>query len=819
MYSLLRNEARKSPVDPETAQKEKAALQDFFMEMEEKEKGSKGGDRNAIFEEGSKSNKQDLEQDKLKMRNRAEAEKNKGNECMKSKDWSEAIQHYELAVSLDSSFHIAFGNLSQAYIELKSEIYVILEYKDAVQAAGKAIEIEPKFQKGYYRRSKANQGLGNFLEAAKDLKKILQLGEKDDSIQSELNTLIKKHLSDSQKKELENSGLSSTGNQQGGQFKRLQIIEQEDEDEEEQENEQHQSKNDKEISRPTNQSKRTDNKLLDELAKCKQQKEKATNLIKTAMFEDALKILESTLTIFLEEEKEKLLEIEAEILIEYLNLKMTIHSNIALCYVQIDLPKKVITYCNIVLEAFEFKKEVVGIEDTDKSIIEKTLLRKALAYEKSEKFKEAREVHFEVKRINPGNLIAAHGINRCNQYLEDKHVMIDKLNDSNNESNIMTPKNQINPKKVEIQSSHPSNGKKPDTTQPKTEFLEPKNHTEDKLKHDTTTRIKVEEISSKDNKPVHDYETLLRLYESKKTEGNGYFKENQFQKAYDSFTKAIALIDKNHPNIEKQRLVEEEGIVKSLVNSLSNRAMTCVKLKKYYQGIEDSKRVIVLEPQNPKIYHRKYVCEEAIATELMGKRKALKDPELALDILNKEREFLNDCLADLSIVVSHTNEEQYKKGQDQLTSWSIQLEREAKEYKDQIARLKDLQKKGTHTSPKIVEIHETISEQVPSESQTFQSKPKDIAPKKTQIDSSSLNIDQITLKALEEIINSPNLPNNPSKFEVDLKSFKTYYDKMWSYFTRFESLDFLAKLYSKREMDASIAGQILGCFWHVINKE
>ena len=104
-------------MDPETAAKEREELEGFFKEMDRKEKGLKGENKNSIFEETTNPKN---EQDRQRKRQRAENAKNKGNEAMKSKDWAEAIQHYETAVSLDNKFHIAYGNLAQAYLELKS---------------------------------------------------------------------------------------------------------------------------------------------------------------------------------------------------------------------------------------------------------------------------------------------------------------------------------------------------------------------------------------------------------------------------------------------------------------------------------------------------------------------------------------------------------------------------------------------------------------------------------------------------------------------------------------------------------------------------
>lgn len=92
-------------------------MNDFFAKMEDGHDG-KSAKRNVIFEEAA-----DKDADKLdKARKRASAEnaKNKGNECMKSKEYNEAIEHYQKAITLDPTHHLVFGNLAQAYLNLKS---------------------------------------------------------------------------------------------------------------------------------------------------------------------------------------------------------------------------------------------------------------------------------------------------------------------------------------------------------------------------------------------------------------------------------------------------------------------------------------------------------------------------------------------------------------------------------------------------------------------------------------------------------------------------------------------------------------------------
>jgi tetratricopeptide (TPR) repeat protein len=72
-----------------------------------------------------------------------------------------AIELYTKAIELDPSVAVFFGNRSMAY--LKEELY-----GSAVVDANKAIELDPNFVKGYYRRATANMALGKFKLALRD---------------------------------------------------------------------------------------------------------------------------------------------------------------------------------------------------------------------------------------------------------------------------------------------------------------------------------------------------------------------------------------------------------------------------------------------------------------------------------------------------------------------------------------------------------------------------------------------------------------------------------------------------------------------------
>ncbi|CAD6190757.1 unnamed protein product [Caenorhabditis auriculariae] len=113
----------------------------------------------------------------------AKFHKEKGNEAFKQKRYHAAVLSY--TKSLESSADpVVFGNRAQAFINLK-------QYLLAQMDCSRAIELDPKLPKAYYRRSLALKELGLYEEARKDAEKCLRLAE-DPSTKKLLDSLIGK---------------------------------------------------------------------------------------------------------------------------------------------------------------------------------------------------------------------------------------------------------------------------------------------------------------------------------------------------------------------------------------------------------------------------------------------------------------------------------------------------------------------------------------------------------------------------------------------------------------------------------------------------
>jgi serine/threonine-protein phosphatase 5 len=103
---------------------------------------------------------------------RAEEIKILANEAFKAHKFSQAIVLYTQAIELTSQNPVYWANRAFAHTKLE-------EYGSAVQDASRAIEIDPKYSKGYYRRGAAYLAMGKFKEALKDFQQVKKLCPND----------------------------------------------------------------------------------------------------------------------------------------------------------------------------------------------------------------------------------------------------------------------------------------------------------------------------------------------------------------------------------------------------------------------------------------------------------------------------------------------------------------------------------------------------------------------------------------------------------------------------------------------------------------
>lgn len=84
--------------------------------------------------------------------------KQKGNDCIKQKNYTQAVEFYTNALDADPSSHAVYSNRSLAYSNLG-------DFVRALQDATKCLDLAPMFARGYLRKAVALSGLTKYEEA------------------------------------------------------------------------------------------------------------------------------------------------------------------------------------------------------------------------------------------------------------------------------------------------------------------------------------------------------------------------------------------------------------------------------------------------------------------------------------------------------------------------------------------------------------------------------------------------------------------------------------------------------------------------------
>ncbi|XP_026228285.1 sperm-associated antigen 1 isoform X2 [Anabas testudineus] len=95
----------------------------------------------------------------------ANREKDKGNEAFKSKDYEEAVAYYSRSLSIIPTV-AAYNNRAQAEINLK-------HWHNAMRDCQSVLQLEPGNMKALLRRATVHKHMGNFQQAAEDLRMVL----------------------------------------------------------------------------------------------------------------------------------------------------------------------------------------------------------------------------------------------------------------------------------------------------------------------------------------------------------------------------------------------------------------------------------------------------------------------------------------------------------------------------------------------------------------------------------------------------------------------------------------------------------------------
>ena len=111
---------------------------------------------------------------------KSEEFKAKANACFQADQLNEAIELYISALELNPANHILYANRAFCHIKLEN-------YGSAIIDATEAINLEPSYIKGYYRRGSASFALGKNKAAKKDFVVVCKMKPKDRDARAKLD--------------------------------------------------------------------------------------------------------------------------------------------------------------------------------------------------------------------------------------------------------------------------------------------------------------------------------------------------------------------------------------------------------------------------------------------------------------------------------------------------------------------------------------------------------------------------------------------------------------------------------------------------------
>lgn len=246
-------------------------------------------------------------------------------------------------------------------------------------------------------------------------------------------------------------------------------------------------------------------------------------------------------------------------------------------------PKNTAAYFNralVYLKQFKYRK---AAEDCDKAILlqpdyTKVYHRRALAYMELKEYEKALEDLKKVLETDPENQEANEKLKKCRDELSSitgyRRIQITEAEDDEEEEDEQEEKGS-----------------------------------------EKTENIKVDEIEDKEEEKNNELDSIIQLQtiedvlkelELIKSEGNGYFRNEDYDQALTVFSKAIYVIDKRY---SEEFVLSTPALLTISVALHNNRALAYSKLDLNHEAILDCKKVLKLDKNNSKALFRMGKCQ------------------------------------------------------------------------------------------------------------------------------------------------------------------------------------------------------------------
>jgi len=686
----------------------------------------------------------------------AKDERLKGNECMASKDYKEAVRFYERSLKLDPSEAATYSNRALAYLKLN-------DHKNALNDANIAISMAPEYIKAYHRRAEAYLGLADYMKAYVDAKAILEIEPQNSGVKETMDKIMKKAKNSKfefneeeaknkadeiikkiketkpkaeapkkqaePKKEVKKAEPEKKEEKSKDGFVKINITEDADESsesDEEKEVKQEQKSTKMTIEEP--KDKKSENIWNDSEIKTSEpiqskteikkeeifqinpeeleklfatfnfHKEEGNKLHKAGSYEEAVKRYLQSLE-FLEQLQKSNNKIPND---EFLKRDAIVNSNIAVAYKQLQDSSNVIKYATKTIDAGD---------KIEQAVLLKALILRAYAYESVDKLLLAKDDWTKVKEIQWDNSDASHALERINDaFKRDKAAKIGEM-----------------------------------------------------------------------------LKSIQKDLEEFKKSGNEEYKAGNHLKAIEKFTNGIELF-LSKCDQENMQFVPKE-LLQIVTQLYTNRAICNHVLNRHLDVVDDAAFVInKLDPKNAKAYYRRGVA----MNKLGDCENALIDLQKAAD-LDPNNPLIKEELKTVLTLVIENRKKQPK-----------QAEQKPVEKPDQtkISPQPEQPKNEPKPTAKISEITEPISAQKPESKQVKKpAKPKKISEE--QISKAA----QLAAQNLGKEFNAK--PKTAYAFENVWRSYKNNYAELSKFLKENADPDYLVNLFKENELPTEIYLQII----------
>ena len=682
---------------------------------------------------------------KQKDQNLREAEnlKIKGNDALRSGDFKEAILHYNSALKINPDNAIVLVNRSLAYFKLK-------DYKKSIEDASDAIKADPKYIKGYYRRAKANIELKSNHVAAYDFARILKIDKHNEEVMKELSSL-KGKLSNAEKEDLEK--FINSAEEIGSHPSEID------------------KKKDKKVKIVIEEGSEDEEEGVEGLAALRKEKNDIDRKMMDGAFEPSLDKYDTLLSKLQDNGQH-----------EQLLIRLQILNNIAYCHKQLHHDRKVIEYTKKVVEACLEHRELRD-KDEFKKLVFKALLREAQAHERLESDIKALEAYESVLCLYPFNQQAITARNKLKSicethYSEDFDYKRLKDRVDNLFGSYIAPKAGTKDK--------PSINTELDARKSEAE-PEKRNNQFKKHGSETTESYKITEAD-------------LSKAVSYKEKGNHLFKEKDILGAIKQYETAFkALLGTSSISEDIMKGLDERAL-KVVLDVLSNLSFAYFQSKQYRLGYELASTGLRFSHQQDKLKYRAALNGESFIKQLIEDAQKLVDKDTKLKIIDTADDVLKAVEAHSSYLYSLDQNDRMKTVAESCKvlfkillnlrkeTLAVSNEPQAKE------ETEPAQKPAPKKDIEVPKVEPRKDIEAPKEEQYQRAKKQ---PIKSDLIAKTENI---TKKAMDELIVDFRHPASVSQFETDINSFKDNYDKLIAYLCK-QDLNNIRQLYANKQIE------------------